>query len=252
MITANGIQIEPTIFPDKTSQVWKIDDRILKEKTVEIVWDFESEAEFIHVAQLKYLLDFCEPRKEVSLFMPYLPYARQDKTVSNQSTFALSTFSYLLQTMNFSKVLCFDRHSDAPLSILPLKIHSVPPIQQVLKAIDDCFADVLVYPDAGALRKYQPLFTGMKEHAHADKIRDQLTGEIKGLVLHGDVKGKRCLIVDDICDGGMTFIKLAHLLIANGAIEVDLYVSHGLFTKGLQVLKDAGINRIYTRKGKLP
>ena len=58
------------------------------------------------------------------------------------------------------------------------------------------------------------------------------------------------LIVDDICDGGKTFELLAEQLYSNGAEEVNLFVTHGLFTKGLRPLKNAGIKRIFTNKGE--
>jgi phosphoribosylpyrophosphate synthetase len=66
----------------------------------------------------------------------------------------------------------------------------------------------------------------------------------------GDCKDKRVLIVDDICDGGKTFELLAKDLYNAGAEEVNLFVTHGLFSKGLIPLKLAGIKRIFTNKGQ--
>jgi ribose-phosphate pyrophosphokinase len=53
----------------------------------------------------------------------------------------------------------------------------------------------------------------------------------------------RCLIVDDICDGGATFVALARKLREAGAIEVSLFVTHGIFSKGKDL---EGIDNIYT------
>jgi ribose-phosphate pyrophosphokinase len=59
-------------------------------------------------------------------------------------------------------------------------------------------------------------------------------------------------MVDDICDGGMTFIKIAEALTTQYNIkELSLYVSHGLFTKGTEVLRQAGIQRIFTLYGEV-
>jgi len=58
------------------------------------------------------------------------------------------------------------------------------------------------------------------------------------------------LIVDDICDGGMTFKLLARDLLAAGAKEVHPYVTHGIFSKGLDTLKESGIGRFFTYKGE--
>lgn len=243
MIYANGIKIIPTIFPDGTSQVWKLDKSIFERGYISITWEFESEAEIIHLLQLKRLIDCAGEAWCIELFIPYLPYARQDKQISNETTFALHVFTELLNV--FKRVTCFDIHSEHDW------IKSISPKKEVLKAVIDSGSKVLVYPDVGALNKYFELFKEFMDSIHAEKVRNQSTGEIEGMTLHGEVKGLKCLIVDDICDGGMTFIKLANLLFENGAAEVNLYVSHGLFTKGIQVLKDAGINQIYTRKGKV-
>ena len=66
-----------------------------------------------------------------------------------------------------------------------------------------------------------------------------------------DIKDQTILIVDDLCDGGMTFIKSAERLYELEAKEVHLYVSHGIFSKGLKPLTDSGIKRIFTKDGEV-
>lgn len=87
MIYLNGHEVDTTIFPDKTSQVWKLPDDLLetvyKNNEAQVTWDFESESEFLWLAQLKTLLDTYT--KNVNLSIPYLPYGRQDKRVENPS-----------------------------------------------------------------------------------------------------------------------------------------------------------------------
>lgn len=61
---------------------------------------------------------------------------------------------------------------------------------------------------------------------------------------------KNILIVDDICDGGATFMLLTKDLYKRGAKSINLFVTHGIFSKGLKPLKEAGINRIFTAKGE--
>ena len=65
-----------------------------------------------------------------------------------------------------------------------------------------------------------------------------------------DIQNKTILIIDDICDGGMTFKLTAERLKELGAKEVHLYVTHGIFSKGLETLRESGIDRIFTRKGE--
>lgn len=247
MLKLNGVVITPTIFPDKTSQVWRLPDGLVKgDKENVVEWDFESEAEFIHLAQLRELLPH-----SVTLHLPYLPYARQDKGVANDVTFALTTFMRLLNGLRFSSVEIFDAHNPSYVRGRIDRVRVTDPIREIYYAIGATQADVVCFPDEGAKQRYSDLLHKSQRVIHATKVRNLVTGEITELTLHGDAFRQRVLIVDDLCDGGMTFIKLAKLLERLVPKEIHLYVSHGLFTKGVQVLRDAGIKRIFTRQGEV-
>src|SRR5271169_755117 len=112
MITLNGHLITPTIFPDQSSQVWKIDETYFRCNDNSILWEFENEAEFIWLAQLKQLITMKYGTSAYTILeLPYLPYARQDKEVTNESTFALFTFAPLLNSLYFDVVKIFDPHN---------------------------------------------------------------------------------------------------------------------------------------------
>lgn len=244
MILLNGQRIQPTMFPDKTSQVWKIN---MPSGIAQIMWEFESEAELMHVAQLTDLVT--ADGGMVDLHMTYLPYARQDKEVANDKTFALNTFARLINAMGFRRVTADDPHSEVAADL----IHRFMPIYRSLE-VHHSFAavkaDLVCYPDAGAAHKYKHMIS--LPWIEAAKERDQLTGKISSCVLigDGDVRDRVILIVDDICDGGATFIGIASSLYARGAKEVHLHVTHGIFSRGLDVLKQANIKRIFTAKGE--
>lgn len=251
MILLNGHVIKPTLFPDKTSQVWKIEklpEHFCLESEIE--WRFEEEAEFLWIAQLKALCDMtCI---NISLRLPYLPYGRQDKEINNHQTFALRVFAKLLNTLKFTEVICTDPHSEEASKLIN-HFQAEYPIDVICKSFLKTQSDLICYPDHGALRKYSSLLKGINfPYIYGKKLRDQLTGNILeyhlGTVLN--LKDQKVFIVDDICDGGMTFILLAKALYEHGVKEVNLYVSHGIFSKGLGVLKEAGIKRIFTKEGE--
>lgn len=244
MIKLNGHIIYPTIFPDKTSQVWKIDPKFFhKDKNI-VRWEFENESEFMHVAQLKTLLD-TNYAFETILELPYLPYARQDKEVTNESTFALYTFIHLLNSLGFSKVCVFDPHNNDLTRHLINHIEiTLPNISGIVKWANGATP---VYPDLGAAARY----VAVNKALYCEKVREPLTGKITGVTVKGKVQKKSYIIIDDICDGGRTFIEVAKKLYEGGAKEVHLYVSHGIFSKGLEPLREAGIERIFTRKGEV-
>lgn len=244
MIKLNGSEVKPTIFPDKTSQIWKLPKTALEGNFANIVWEFENEAEVIHLAQLKTLLD--RYNFTTCLRLPYLPYGRQDKFVSNESAFALCTFAKMLNDMGFDEVIINDPHSQVAIDLIH---RSTAEHNDIRRALIETGAHVVCYPDAGALEKYTKIYDC--EYVSGEKVRDQLTGNILSYKLNGKVMARSVLIVDDICDGGATFIYLAKALLDAGAKKVNLFVSHGLFTKGTKILKDAGINRIYTKNGEI-
>jgi ribose-phosphate pyrophosphokinase len=108
---------------------------------------------------------------------------------------------------------------------------------------------VLVSPDAGATKKVLDVarsFTNKFDVVRADKVRNTSTGQITSTKIYGEVLGKCCVILDDICDGGRTFTELATVLKRKGAAKVILYVTHGIFSKGTQILLDSGIDLVYT------
>lgn len=250
MISIKGVPITPTFFPDGTSQVWKVPDDLLSEiyrdYTCVVEWEFEGEAELLHLAQLKTLLD--SYNIVTTLYIPFLPYARQDKWVSNQTTFALTTFATLLNSLKFSEVKVLDVHCNVRANQIENLVDMSPGLY-IERAFKESKANLLLFPDEGASTRYGNLTIGKYETAH--KVRDHLTGEITGVSLNGGVRGKRVLIADDICDGGRTFVEVSRRVYSSGAKEVHLYVTHGLFSKGMTPLVDAGIKRIFTRKGEI-
>jgi len=248
MIKLNSQLIKPTIFPDGTSQVWQID---IPNRELTITWEFKSEDELIHLGQLKDLLD--SKNLDVTLKILYLPYGRQDKEVSNTTTFALRTFAKLLNSLNFKKIHIQDPHSDLALKLInnSQKYIDEWSIEEALETLSPA---VICFPDVGACLRYGSLQALIQlPQVYCSKVRDQQTGEILDLSVSDNInlKGKSVLIYDDICDGGATFIKLSKKLYALGASDVSLYVTHGLFTKGIDVLRDAGIWKIFTSKGKV-
>lgn len=231
--TQNNIKFELTLFPDGTTQCWKVDETA-NWKNIELIWMFESQSEFMSVLQLITLLGV----KEITI--PFYPYARQDKNISNNTTFAKRTFDFTLSSFGITKIKTFDIHSNVGL----IYTESIYPIKAFHKLSFN--HDYICYPDAGAVERYSKL--NSEKFIYANKERNQLTGEITNIKLNRPVRleGSNVLIIDDLADGGGTFIPLVKKLKEYGVNNVDLCVSHGIFSKGINILLDAGINHIYT------
>lgn len=210
----------------------------------------QTPADQMALVMIKNALDGMYPNSEMHLVMPFCPYGRQDQAFIIGQANGMKAWAGVVNHLNFDSVIVLDPHS---IAINHLNNVFSIPIEEILGAADELMElflgpdMTLVSPDAGANKKCHKIAQkfGFKKMVRADKARDLATGEIIETELYGDVKGDICLIVDDICDGGMTFIKLAEKLKAEGAEKVILFVTHGMFTKGLKVFEGL-IDEVYT------
>lgn len=184
---------------------------------------------------------------KVNLTYPYFPYARQDRVMHENEPFSLKTFCDLLNLQNFSSVTIYDPHSDvAPALINNCRV--IPQWDIGRQTLPQDYFDnhLFISPDAGAYKKLSKLITDDSRIAIGVKNRDS-----DGNITHTNVfsptpiDGRDCVIVDDICDGGKTFLELAKTLKSKRAKSVILYVTHGIFSKGFDELKQY-VDRIHT------
>lgn len=241
VITANKIKITPTIFPDGTSQVWKLPKALRQATEVNVVWDFEHEREIIDLLSLRRLL-YSVPMK---LHCPFLPYARQDKQVKNLRTFNLEVLADLLNGMRLAEVTAVDVHNELRTRQLIKNFRNIEPTEFHFKILDLVNPDVVVFPDDGAFKRYYNAVGSSR--ATMSKDRDQATGKIKAMYLPNRVSNRSvliantALILDDLCDGGATFAMCAEgLRKINPDLKIHLAVTHGIFSRGVEPLEKAG------------
>ena len=180
----------------------------------------------------------------VGLTYPYLPYARQDRFSAVGQPFSLKLFCDMINAQHFDMVRVYDPHSDVATALLD-RVESVEqytlfpktlfasPIGEKLMANQEL---LYVSPDAGAYKKVAKLMTDSDRILVGMKNRNPATGEITGTQVYCPVNpaGKAAIVVDDICDGGRTFIELGKSLRNRYAVDrLYLYVTHGIFSNGL-------------------
>lgn len=211
---------------------------------VQIHQEIRTSDDFMAVVMAKDALDEIfrfYPNTPIELYSLYVPYARQDRYCEQGEAFGVRTFARLLNSLNFSRVVIADPHSEVtPAVINNLQImpqHEIAFYMLGWKLRMDNFE--LVSPDGGALKKIFKLGTQMNLKVHcADKIRDTATGDIiRTDISVQDFGGANLMIVDDICDGGRTFIELAKVLRDRNAGRIELFVTHGIFSKGVDVFE---------------
>lgn len=188
-----------------------------------------------------------KPNREIALYAPYFLGARSDRKFQEGGVnYLKQVICPIINSLNFTAVIVLDPHSDVLEACLNNyeKVDNHLIVKYALKNIDP-LTDVdnfcLVSPDAGAYKKIFDVAKKFKieKIITANKVRDMKTGnilrtEIPVLDQHNDLK---YVIIDDICDGGRTFIELAKAIKdSRPTAKVYLVVTHGIFSAGFKEL----------------
>ena len=255
MIKVGNVEIKQGQFPDGTL-LMKFDpngDEFDTRGNILVEWYYENDAELFSLICVKRHLDRVYSYSDVVLEMPYIPHARMDRVKSDEDVFTLKYFCEVINSLNFKVVHVRDAHSNVSLALLN-NVEEMPITNYVLDAIFEAQADVLFFPDEGAMKRYSGGFD--IPYAFGMKKRDWKTGQIQGLdIINAEVvKDKNVLIVDDICSRGGTFYHSAKALKAAGAKSVSLYVTHCEKTiiLGEMASTDGLVDHVYTTQSIFP
>ncbi len=249
----SDIAFEAMIFPDGQPHL-KIAvaslDALDRSQPVRILARISNANDLLLVLFAKNTLDYLEFEK-VQLDIPYLLAARMDRVMLEGEPFSLKVVAGILNGAGFSRVRIFDPHSEVSTALID-RSYAVTNHAFVRAALADYLEEhrpaayCLVSPDAGALKKIHKLaeYLGVHDVVECMKERDLKTGALSGFKTTAEnLSGKTCIIVDDICDGGGTFAGTAKMLREKGASHIVLIVSHGIFSRGVNI---DSVDAIYT------
>ncbi len=165
------------------------------------------------------------------LFLPFFPGARQDRlNDSGDQLFTARSVAQAVNARNFESVTVLDPHSDVVPALLDRcrVIHAADCIKPPAGKYT-----AVVSPDGGAEKRASRVATKLGVPMfHAWKSRDIATGAISGFGVEPMPPSGLALVVDDICDGGGTFLGLAEKL----PVSAHLWTTHGLYTAGTEKL----------------
>lgn len=169
------------------------------------------------------------------LILPYIPGARQDRSnPTGDVLFTLVSVARMLNERTFNNVLVLDPHSDKAHDLIHRM--EVYPQELVARKLDANRYDGIIAADRGGRERAKQMRSALGlPMFYGGKTRDVATGRLSGFTLEYIPQG-HYLVVDDICDGGGTFIGLAEKIEEQGS-TADLFVSHGLFSKGVANLR---------------
>jgi ribose-phosphate pyrophosphokinase len=187
---------------------------------------------------------------KINLILPYFPGARQDREMVPGEPLTAKVYADIINDLSFDGVTILDAHSDVTPALLD-NCNSVTNhkfVAQVIRELNFTDGYWLVSPDAGANKKILKLAQHLEAEKviKCDKVRNIKTGALSSFEVYADdLMDMPCVIVDDICDGGGTFIGLAEELKKKHAGDLYLVVTHGIFSKGLDTLNKV-FKGIYT------
>ena len=171
----------------------------------------------------------------VTAVLPYFGYARQDRRTKARTPITAKLVANMMVSTGIERILTMDLHAaqiqgffDIPVD----NLYASPVFALDIKhAFKDQMDDLLIIsPDVGGVARARELAKRLNAPlAIVDKRREK-AGEVSEMTVIGDVKGKTCLIIDDICDTAGTLCKAAEVLLENGAKEVHAYITHGVMS----------------------
>ena len=171
---------------------------------------------------------------EITLIVPYLGYARQDRPAGRGEAGIGVMVVELLRWLKPSRLVVFDVHSERIRKALGPSVCELSALPLIAAALAKRPPGVIVSPDAGSVpraRRLAGLLESKPEIALIDKVRPR-PNVAYAKRLHGDVRGKEVLIVDDMIDTGGTLAEAVKILREQGAAGVRIAATHGLFSAG--------------------
>ncbi len=171
----------------------------------------------------------------ITAVIPYYGYARQDRKPGPRTPITAKLVANLIERAGADRVMTLDLHAgqiqgffDIPTDNLFAAPVMVRDIQEQHKGNNL----MVVSPDVGGVVRARALAKRIDAPiAICDKRRDR-PGESEVMHVIGDVKGMRCILIDDIVDSGGTLVNAAEALLKHGAVEVMAYITHGVLSGG--------------------
>ena len=173
--------------------------------------------------------------KRITAVVPYFGYARQDRKPGPRTPISAKLVANMITRAGADRVLTMDLHAGQIQGFFDIPTDNLfagPVMVRDIKNHLDVASTVVVSPDVGGVVRARALAKRLDTPlAIVDKRRER-AGESEVMNIIGDVKGKSCILIDDIVDSGGTLVNAAEALLAQGAKDVTAYITHGVLSGG--------------------
>lgn len=201
-----------------------------------------------HLMELLLLVDTVKRAGSINItaIMPYFGYSRQDRCTYKHGPISASLVIKMLESAGITEIITLDLHSEQLEGMFNIPIKNLSTESLFFPILENKKNIIVVSPDIGGIaraRNYSSLLGS--DLAIINKSRD--TNNLPSMSeIIGDVRGKNCLIVDDIVDGASTLCMATKLLLENGASSVEAVITHAVLSgNAITSIENSLLNNIY-------
>jgi ribose-phosphate pyrophosphokinase len=174
--------------------------------------------------------------RRITAVVPYFGYARQDRKPGPRTPISAKLVANLITEAGADRVLSVDLHAGQIQGFFDIptdNLYAAPVMAADIQARYGGKDLMVVSPDVGGVVRARALAKRLDNAplAIVDKRRDR-PGESEVMNIIGEVKGRHCIMIDDIVDSGGTLCNAAQALLDNGASSVAAYITHGVLSGG--------------------
>src|SRR5713101_7443338 len=173
--------------------------------------------------------------RRVTAVIPYYGYARQDRKSGGRTPISAKLVANLITTAGADRVLTLDLHSGQIQGFFDIPTDNLYAEPVLVKDIKENHASadlVIVSPDVGGAYRARAVARRVDADLAIIEKRRESAGVSEVMNIIGDVKGRRCILVDDIVDSAGTLCNAAQALVDAGASAASAYVTHGVLSGG--------------------
>ncbi len=186
--------------------------------------------------------------KNITAVIPYFGYARQDRKIVPRTSISAKLVSNLITKAGADRIVTVDLHAGQIQGFFDIPVDNLfatPIFSRHIKRKIKTKKLICVAPDVGGVERARALGRKLDIGLAIIDKRRPVPGKSQVMNVIGNVKGKTCIIVDDIIDSGGTIVNATDALIKRGAKEVHVYITHGVLSgKAVEKIKKSKINNL--------
>jgi len=190
-----------------------------------------------HLMELLIMIDAARrsSARRITAVIPYFGYARQDRRTSGRTPISAKLVATLITEAGADRVMTLDLHAGQIQGFFDIptdNLFAAPVMVRDIKERMPTEDRMVVSPDVGGVVRARVVAKRIDAPlAIVDKRRER-PGESEVMNIIGDVRGRSCILVDDIVDSGGTLVNAAEALLNAGAKDVSAYITHGVLSGG--------------------